>query len=112
MFHKPFVVGGRAHTRGGLGWVRTAVEMQGCLRARRWSRWRSRVPVVLSVMLEAALAIKHAPLIMLHKPFAAGGRAHGWGGWGCERTAKEKTGLVEGKREDVMVFKNTGHLVP
>jgi hypothetical protein len=27
------------------------------------------------------------------------------------RTAKEKRGLVEGKREDVMVFKNTGHLV-
>ena len=64
------------------------------------------------LILEAPLAIKHAPLIMLHKPFAAGGRAHGWGGWGCERTAKEKRGLVEGKREDVVVFKNTGHLVP
>ena len=49
---------------------------------------------------------------MLHKPFAAGGRAHGWGGRGCERTAKEKRGLVEGKREDVMVFKNTGRLAP
>ena len=80
--------------------MRTAVEMQGCLRARRWSRWRSRVPVVLSVMLEAALAIKHAPLIMFCELFAAGGRAHGRGGLGGVRTAKEKRGLLEGKRED------------
>ena len=63
-------------------------------------------------MLEAPLAIKHAPPTTHYEPFVAGGRAHGWGGRGCERTAKEKRGLLEGKREDVMVFKNTGHLVP
>ena len=63
------------------------------------------------LMLEAPPAIKHAPPITDYEPFAAGGRAHARGGRGCERTAKEKTGLVEGKREDVMVFKNTGHLV-
>ena len=64
------------------------------------------------MMLEAPPTIKHAPPITDYEPFAAGGRAHARGGRGCERTAKEKTGLVEGKREDVMVFKNTGHLVP
>ena len=64
------------------------------------------------LMLEAPPAIKHAPLLMFCESFAAGGRAHGRRGRGCERTAKEKRGLVEGKREDVMVFKNTGHLVP
>ena len=63
-------------------------------------------------MLEAPLAIKHAPPTTHYEPFAAGGRAHGWGGRGCERTAKEKRGLLEGKREDVMVFKNTGRLAP
>ena len=64
------------------------------------------------LILEAPPAIKHAPLLMFCEPFAAGGRAHARQGRGCERTAKEKRGLVEGKREDVMVFKNTGHLVP
>ena len=63
-------------------------------------------------MLEAPPAIKHAPPITHYEPFAAGGRAHGCGGLGGVLTAKEKRGLVEGKREDVMVFKNTGHLVP
>jgi len=65
-----------------------------------------------ALILEAPPAIKHAPLLMFCESFAAGGRAHARQGRGCERTAKEKRGLVEGKREDVMVFKNTGHLVP
>ena len=64
------------------------------------------------LMLEAPPAIKHAPLRMFCESFAAGGRAHGRRGRGCEWTAKEKRGLVEGKREDVMVFKNTGRLAP
>ena len=64
------------------------------------------------LILEAPPAIKHAPLLMFCESFAAGGRAHARRGRGCERTAKEKRGLVEGKREDVMVFKNTGHVVP
>ena len=63
------------------------------------------------LILEAPPAIKYAPPLMLHEPFAAGGRAHARGGLGGVWTAKEKRGLVEGKREDVMVFKNTGHLV-
>ena len=63
------------------------------------------------MMLEAPPAIKHAPPLMLHEPFAASGRAHARGGLRGVRTAKEQRGLVEGKKEDLVVFKNTGHLV-
>ena len=57
------------------------------------------------MILEAPPAIKHAPLLMFCEPFAAGGRAHGRGGLGGVRTAKDKTGLREGKQEDVVALK-------
>ena len=56
-------------------------------------------------MLEAPPAIKHAPPITHYEPFAAGGRAHGRGGLGGVRTAKDKSGLREGKQEDLGALK-------
>ena len=51
-------------------------------------------------------------LNLLHEPFAASGRAHGRGGLGGVRTAKEKAGLLEGKLEDLVALKSAGRLVP
>ena len=73
--------------------------------------WRSRAPVFVHVDPRSPAGHQTRPLLMFCETFAARGRAHARAGRGCERTAKEKRGLVEGKREDVMVFKNTGHLV-
>ena len=55
---------------------------------------------------------KTRALNLLQGPFAASGRAHGRGGLGGVRTAKEKAGLLEGKLEDLVALKSAGRLVP
>ena len=57
------------------------------------------------MILEALLAVKHAPLFTLHEPFAAGGRAHAKQRQAGVRAAKDKSGLREGKQEDLGALK-------
>ena len=45
------------------------------------------------------------------QPFVASGRAHGRGGLRGVWTAKEKRGLVEGKKEDLVALKSASRLV-
>ena len=57
------------------------------------------------LILEAPPANKYAPLLMFCEPFVAGGRAHARGGLRGVRTAKDKSGLREGKQEDLGALK-------
>ena len=106
-----FAARGRAHARGVLDWLQTAGKMQGCVTARSSRGWRSRAPVALSLILETQPAIKRAHLITHYEPFAARGRAHGRGALGGVRTAEDKRGQVEGKKEDLVALKSTGRVV-